>query len=111
MKKLLYLLAFSILFQSCYSSKSIGYKNIEINKKEKLEVLMLNKPSIKGSFVSKNEKTMILQTKNGQGTIPIEEILEVKVREFSLLKTVGLTILIPAAAYIGLAIVVLIFIQ
>ena len=47
---------------------------------------MLNKTSMKGQLVSKNEKTIILQTKDGQGTIPLEEIYNVKVREFSILK-------------------------
>ena len=108
MKKLLFLLSFSILFQSCYSYKSIDYNNIETNKKQKLEVLMLNKTSMKGQLVSKNEKTLILQTKDGQGAIPMEEVYNVKVREFSLLKTAGLTVLIPIAAYVGFAIVVLI---
>ena len=109
MKKFLFLLSFSILFQSCYSYKSIDYNNIEIEKKQKLEVLMLNKTSVKGSLVSKNEKKIILQTKNGQGTVPIEEIYNVKVRDFSLLKTAGLTVLIPIAAYIGFALIAIIF--
>jgi len=86
MKKLLFLLSFSILFQSCYSYKSIDYSNIETDKKQKLEVLMLNKTIMKGQLVSKNEKTIILQTKDGQGAIPIEEVYNVKVKEFVLLK-------------------------
>jgi hypothetical protein len=108
MKKLLFLLSFSILFQSCYSYKSIDYNNIEIDKNQNLEVLRLKKTSIKGRLVSKNEKTIILQTKNGQGTIPMEEVLNIKVKEFSLLKTAGLIIGIPIAAYVGVAIIVLI---
>tara|TARA_B110000238_G_scaffold192900_1_gene228710 strand:+ start:291 stop:614 length:324 start_codon:yes stop_codon:yes gene_type:complete len=103
-KKLLFLLSFLILFQSCYSYKSIDYNNIETDKKQKLEVLMLNKTSIKGELVSKNEKTIILQTKNGQGTIPVEEIYNVQVREFSILKT-GLIVLIPIAFRIGFSII------
>ena len=91
MQKLLFLLLFSILFQSCYSYKSIDYSNIEIDKKQKLEVLMLNKTSMKGQLVSKNEKTMILETKDGQGAIPAEQIYAVKVRNFSFLKSAGLT--------------------
>jgi hypothetical protein len=108
MKKLLFLLSFSILFQSCYSYKSIDYNNIETDKEQKFEVLMLNKTSMKGQLVSKNEKTMILELKDGQGAIPVEQIYAVKVRKFSLLKTAGLTVLIPIAAYVGLAIIVLI---
>ncbi|MFT5217788.1 MAG: hypothetical protein ACI83H_002929 [Glaciecola sp.] len=108
MKKLLYLVAFSILFQSCYSYKSIDYNNIETDKKQKLEVLMLNKTSMKGQLVSKNEKIIILQTKDGQGTIPLEEIYNVKVREFSILKSAGLTIGASVGALlIGIGILVL----
>ena len=106
MKKLLFLLSFSILFQSCYSYKSIDYSTIEIDKNQKLEVLRLNKTSIKGRLVSKNEKTIILQTKNGQGTIPMEEVYNVKVKEFSLLKTAGLTVLIPFGAMLLLAMLI-----
>ena len=106
MKKLLFLLSFSILFQSCYSYKSIDYSTIEIDKNQKLEVLRLNKTSIKGRLVSKNEKTIILQTKNGQGTIPMEEVYNVKVKEFSLLKTAGLTVGIPFGAMLLLAILI-----
>ena len=69
---------------------------------------MLNKTSMKGKLVSKNEKTIILQTKEGQGTIPIEEIYNVKVRNFSFLKSAALTVLIPIATYIGLALFILI---
>jgi hypothetical protein len=109
LKKLLFLFSFSILFQSCYSYKSIDYNSIEIEKKQNFEVLMLNKTSLKGRLVSKNEETIILQTKDGQGTVPIEEIYNVKVRDFSLLKTAGLTVLIPIAAYIGFAFIAIIF--
>ena len=108
MKKLLFLLSFSLLFQSCYSYKSIDYNNIETEKKQKYEVLMLNKTSVKGRLVSKNEKTMILQTKDGQGTIPVEQIYDVKVRNFSFLKSAGLIVGVPIVAYIGLAIVAII---
>mgnify|MGYP000669224176 CR=1 FL=1 len=106
MKKLLFLLSFSILFQSCYSYKSIDYSTIEIDKKLQLEVLRLNKTSMKGRLVSKNEKTIILQTKNGQGTIPMEEVYNIKVREFSLLKTAGLIVGIPIGTLVLLSIVV-----
>jgi|TARA_B110000027_G_scaffold13720_1_gene13212 hypothetical protein len=108
MKNLFFLLSFSILFQSCFSYKSIGYNNIEIDKKQKIKVLMLNKTSIKGQLVSKNEKTMILETKDGQGTIPLEEIYDVKVRNFSFLKSAGLTVGVYVAALLtGMSILLL----
>ena len=97
MKKLslLLLLLLSILFQSCFSYKTVDYNNIEIDKKQKIEVLMLNKTSVKGQLVSKNEKTIILETKDGQGTIPLEEIYDVQVRKFAFLKTLGFSIVSP----------------
>ena len=51
---------------------------------------------------------MVLENKGQTQTISKEEIYEVKVRNFSFLKTLGLTVLIPIAAYIGLAIVAII---
>ena len=97
MKKfsLLLLLLLSILFQSCFSYKTVDYNNIAIEKKQKIEVLMLNKTSVKGQLVSKNEKTIILETKDGQGTIPLEEIYDVQVRKFAFLKTLGFSIVSP----------------
>mgnify|MGYP006077537697 FL=1 len=96
MKKFsLLLLLLSILFQSCFSYKTVDYNNIAIDKKQKVEVLMLNKTSVKGQLVSKNEKTIILETKDGQGTIPLEEIYDVQVRKFAFLKTLGFSIVSP----------------
>ena len=95
MKKLLFLLSFSILFQSCFSYKSIGYNSIEINKKQKLEVVKIDKTNINGQLVSKNETTMILETKVGLQTIVVEEIYDVKVRKFAFLKTLGFSIVSP----------------
>jgi hypothetical protein len=95
MKKFSLLLLLSILFQSCFSYKTVDYNNIEIDKKQKIEVLMLNKTSVKGQLVSKNEKTIILETKDGQGTIPLEEIYDVQVRKFAFLKTLGFSIVSP----------------
>ena len=69
---------------------------------------MLNKTSMKGQLVSKNEKTIILQTKDGQGTIPLEEIYNVKVREFSILKSTGLVVGLPIVTYIGLGLLIVI---
>ena len=67
---------------------------------------MLNKTSMKGQLVSKNEKTIILQTKNGQGTIPMEEVYNIKVREFSVLKTAGAIVGIPFGTLVLLGILI-----
>ncbi|MFT5214336.1 MAG: hypothetical protein ACI9WV_002065, partial [Patiriisocius sp.] len=39
MKKLFFLLSFSILLQGCFSYKAIDYNSIKIEKKQKFEVL------------------------------------------------------------------------
>ena len=95
MKKLLLLFLFSILLQSCSSYKSIDYNNIENEKKQNYKVFRLDRENIKGRLVSKNEKIIILETKVGLQTIPVEEIYDVKVKKFSFLKSVGLIIVTP----------------
>jgi hypothetical protein len=95
MKNIFFLLSFSILFQSCFSYKSVNYNNIEIEKKQKFEVFKVDRTNFKGQLVSKNEKIMILETKAGLQTIPVEEIYDVKVRKFAFLKTLGFSIVSP----------------
>jgi hypothetical protein len=109
MRKLLFLLSISILFQSCYSYKSIDYKNIETEKKQKFEIKGAEGTYSEGRLVSKNEKTIVLENKGQTQTISKEEIYDIKVREFSILKSAGLTVLIPIAAYVGFAIFAIIF--
>ncbi|MDB4168364.1 hypothetical protein N9601_07925, partial [Polaribacter sp.] len=52
---LLLLLLLSILFQSCFSYKSIDYNNISIEKKQKVEINKLDRTSVQGQLISKNE--------------------------------------------------------
>jgi hypothetical protein len=86
MKKLLLLLLFSFLFQSCFSYKSVNFNDIKNEKKQKFEVSKLDKTNIKGRLVSIDENVMILQNRNGNQTINENEIYNVKVRKFSILK-------------------------
>ena len=88
-------MSFSILLQSCSGYKSIDYNNIENEKKQKFKVFRLDRENIKGRLISKNEKIIILETKVGLQTIPVEEIYDVKVKKFSFLKSVGLIIVTP----------------
>ena len=78
-----------MLFQSCFSYKSIDYNNIAIEKKQMFEVKGAGGTYIEGRLVSKNEKTMILENNGRLQPIPVEEIYEVKVREFSVLKSLN----------------------
>ena len=87
MKKLILLLLFSFFFQSCFSYKSVNFDDIINEKKQKFEVLKLDKTNIKGRLVSIDENVMILENRNGYETINENEIYDVKVRKFSILKS------------------------
>ena len=86
MKKLIILLLISFLFQSCFSYKSVNFKDIRNDKKQKFEVSKLDKTNIKGRLVSIDENVIILENRNGNQTINENEIYDVKVRKFSIIK-------------------------
>jgi hypothetical protein len=90
MKKRSLLLSFLILFQSCFSYKTVDYNRIPIEKKQKVEVKGIGGINIKGTLVSKNEQTLTVDTNGQLQEISVDEIYEVKVRKFSLLKSSGL---------------------
>tara|TARA_B100000768_G_scaffold174371_1_gene184585 strand:+ start:615 stop:950 length:336 start_codon:yes stop_codon:yes gene_type:complete len=104
MKKLIFLLLISILFQSCFSYKSIDFKSISREKKQKFEVAKIDRTNVKGRLVSIDENRMILENKGQNQTILKDEIYEVKVRKFSILKLVvgtGVAYLTAAVLAIG----------
>ena len=86
MKKLILILLFSFLFQSCFSYKSVNFNDIKNEKKQKFEVSKLDKTNIKGRLVSIDENVMILENRNGNQTINENEIYDVRVRKFSIIK-------------------------
>ena len=89
MKKGSLLLSFLILFQSCFSYKTVDYNSIPIEKKQKVEVKGVGGTNIKGTLVSKNEQILTVDTNGQLQKISVSEIYEVKVRKFSLLKSSG----------------------
>ena len=102
MKKRSLLLSFLILFQSCFSYKTVNYNRIPIEKKQKVEVKGIGGINIKGTLVSKNEQTLTIDTNGQLQKIPVGEIYEVKVKKFSLLKSYGLlvsTIIVATAIF------------
>ena len=110
MKKLILLLLFSFLFQSCFTYKSVNFNDIKNEKKQKFEVLKIDKTNIKGRLVSIDENVMILENRNGNQTINENEIYDVKVRKFSILKlatgivgTYGAFVVIGILALAGFA--------
>ena len=89
MKKLIFLFLFSILFQSCFSYRTVDYNNIASEKNQKFEVAKIDRTNVKGRLVSIDENTMILENKGGNQTILKDEIYDLKVRKFSILKTIS----------------------
>ena len=110
MKKFLIPILFSFLFQSCFSYKSVNFDDIKNEKKQKFEVSKLDKTNIKGRLVSIDENVMILENRNGNQTISENEIYDVKVRKFSIIKlatgiagTYGFFVVIGILALAGFA--------
>ena len=56
MKKLPLLLTFLILFQSCYSYRTVNYNSITIEKKQKVKVKGVGGTNIKGTLFFKLSK-------------------------------------------------------
>tara|TARA_B110000305_G_scaffold44128_1_gene46426 strand:+ start:422 stop:697 length:276 start_codon:yes stop_codon:yes gene_type:complete len=86
----------------------VDYNNIIIVKKQKVELENLDRTNIKGQLVSKDEKIVILETNKGLQTILKDEIYEVRVRSFSILKSTGviaaaalLTVLFATSIFAG----------
>ena len=106
MKIFIFLLSFSILFQSCFSYKTVDYNNIVIGKKQKFEILGVGGTNIKGRLVSKNDQLMILENNGQLQEISVDEIDEVKVRKFSILKTVGRTYLWIGIGFLAIGVLI-----
>lgn len=90
------LISYCILFQSCYSYKTIksNEKDIELFKKYKID--LKNSKIIKGKIVGFYNDTIQVLSKGKNLKISEKDIKEIKKRKFSLLKT-SLTTLTVAA--------------
>lgn len=86
--KLHYFIALCILFQSCFSYKSVNFNDIKNEKKQKFEVSKLDKTQIKGRLIFIDENKMILEHKGQNQTILKDEIYDLRARKFSFWKTV-----------------------
>ena len=88
LKKIIFLLSISILFQSCFSYKSVNYDTISNdNKKQKIQIEMLDRTKFDGQLVSADDKTITLENNGNTQAILKKDIFEVKVVKFSTLKT------------------------
>ena len=92
MKNIIFLLSISILFQSCCSYQTIDYNKKIFEKNQKIKVIKLDDTNIKGKLSSKTEKEIFIVSNKNMELIAIanSEIKTVKIRKFSLLKTIGI---------------------
>ena len=108
MKNFSSLLLILILFQSCFSYKTVDFNSIPIEKKQKVEVKGVGGTYIKGTLVSKNEQILTLNNNGQLQKIPFSEIYEVKVRKFSILKSSGVLAISVTAVLSAIFIAILI---
>jgi hypothetical protein len=121
MKKLLFILSISFLFQSCFSYKTVSYNSIKMEtietkerdlmnslassilpilSKREFKIKKLDGTNIQGKLVSKNGNIMSLKEYGRIQTIPKKDINTIKVRKFSPIKS---SILFIPLIAIGLA--------
>ena len=108
MKKIIYIFAFSILFQSCFSYKTVEYNNIDTQKKQTLIIKKDDRVKIKGKLVSKDDSKIIISKSGENQTVMQENIDEIRVKKFSIIRTAvgsaatyAVTIVILAIAALG----------
>ena len=99
---------FSVLFQSCFSYKRVEYNNIDTQKKQTLIIKKDDRVKIKGKLVSKDDSKIIISKSGENQTVLQENIDEIRVKKFSIIRTAvgsaatyAVTIVILAIAALG----------
>ena len=87
MKKLILLLFIPLVFQACFSYKTVNYSQISNDKKQKIIIETIYKENIKGKLISIDEKQITLKKSGELKSVSKEEIQNVSVRKFSIYKT------------------------
>ena len=88
-KSVVFSLSFLILFQSCFSYRTVNYNEISNDKKQKVELEMLDRTKFSGQLVSADDRTITLQNDGIEQKVPKKDIYEIKIKKFSILKTLG----------------------
>ena len=86
---IIYLLAISFLFQSCYTYRAIDLKDTSLVIGKNYKIRQDTK-FVKSKLELVNDSTIMVMEGNIQKDIPISKIKEIKESKFSTLKTVGL---------------------
>lgn len=85
---IIYLIAISFLFQSCYTYKAINLKDTPLFTGRYYKIKTDHTEKVKLQYV--NDSTIIVSDNNTQKTIEISKIKEIEEGKFSTLKTIGL---------------------
>ena len=88
-KSIVFSLSFLILFQSCFSYRTVNYSEISNDKKQKVELEMLDRTKFSGQLVSTDDRTITLLNDGIEQKVLKKDIYEIKIKKFSVLKTLG----------------------
>jgi len=88
-KSVVFTLSFLILFQSCFSYRTVNYSEVSNDKKQKVEVEMLDRTKFSGQLVSTDDRTITLLNDGIEQKVLKKDIYEIKIKKFSVLKTMG----------------------
>lgn len=88
-KSVVFTLSFLILFQSCFSYRTVNYSEVSNDKKQKVEVEMLDRTKFSGQLVSTDDRTITLINDGIEQKVLKKDIYEIKIKKFSVLKTLG----------------------
>lgn len=98
---ILYLLIVSFLLQSCYTYKAISIKETPLLVGKKYKIREADK-FVKSKIIIANDSVItVVEGGNVEKDIYVKQIKEIKVREFSVLKTVGLTVGLTLGILVG----------
>ena len=86
-KNVVFSLSFLILFQSCFSYKTVNYTEISNEKKQKVEVEMLDRTKFSGQLVSSDDRSITLENNGIEQKVLKNDIYEIKIKKFSIFKT------------------------
>ena len=80
-------LSFLILFQSCFSYRAVNYSEISNDKKQKVEVEMLDRAKFSGQLVSIDDKSITLENNGIEQKVLKNDIYEIKIKKLSVFKS------------------------
>ena len=89
MKNLSILLLFCVLFQSCYSYKTVHLDKNTIKLSKKHKIVLTNLKKVEGKVLAMSKDTLLLSMGNQKIKISTSNIFDIQERKFSFLKTAG----------------------